>query len=90
MFFDVLLTITSSEFASKILDCVFKLSSIISFLFFACTLQFSEAFELILLPATTITSSIASNSRLDLRENYSLMVLPGYLGSKSVVDKWQN
>ncbi len=26
--------------------------------------------------------------RLDLRENYSLMVLPGYLGSKSVVDKW--
>ncbi len=26
--------------------------------------------------------------RLDLKENYSLMVLPGYLGSKSVVDKW--
>ncbi len=26
--------------------------------------------------------------RLDLRENYSLLVLPGYLGSKSVVDKW--
>ena len=26
--------------------------------------------------------------RLDLRENYGLMVLPGYLGSKSVVDKW--
>jgi hypothetical protein len=26
--------------------------------------------------------------RLDLRENYSLMVVPGYLGSKKVVDKW--
>jgi len=26
--------------------------------------------------------------RLDLRENYGLLVLPGYLGSKSVVDKW--
>lgn len=26
--------------------------------------------------------------RLDLRDNYSLMVLPGYLGSKAVVDKW--
>ncbi len=26
--------------------------------------------------------------RLDLRENYGLMVLPGYLGSKAVVDKW--
>ncbi len=31
---------------------------------------------------------IAKYDRLDLRENYSLMVLPGYLGSKSVVDKW--
>jgi hypothetical protein len=26
--------------------------------------------------------------RLDLRENYSLLVLPGYLGSKQVVEKW--
>lgn len=26
--------------------------------------------------------------KLDLRNNYSLMVLPGYLGSKKVVDKW--
>ena len=26
--------------------------------------------------------------RLDLRDNYGLMVIPGYLGSKSVVDKW--
>jgi len=31
---------------------------------------------------------ISKYDRLDLRENYSLMVLPGYLGSKSVVDKW--
>ncbi|MBX2924966.1 MAG: DUF5458 family protein [Chitinophagaceae bacterium] len=26
--------------------------------------------------------------RLDLRENYSLLVLPGYLGSNKVVEKW--
>jgi hypothetical protein len=26
--------------------------------------------------------------RLDLRDNYSLMVVPGYLGSKKVVEKW--
>lgn len=26
--------------------------------------------------------------RLDLRQNYSILVLPGYLGKKSVVDKW--
>lgn len=26
--------------------------------------------------------------RLDLRHNYSLMVVPGYLGSNKVVDKW--
>ena len=31
---------------------------------------------------------ISKYDRLDLRENYSLMVLPGYLGSKSVIDKW--
>jgi len=26
--------------------------------------------------------------RLDLRENYSLLVIPGYLGSNSVLEKW--
>jgi len=26
--------------------------------------------------------------RLDLRDNYSLMVLPGYLGSNKVIEKW--
>ncbi|WP_018620711.1 DUF5458 family protein [Spirosoma luteum] len=26
--------------------------------------------------------------RLDLRDNYSILVLPGYLGSRKVVDKW--
>lgn len=26
--------------------------------------------------------------RLDLRDNYSLMVIPGYLGSNKVVDRW--
>jgi hypothetical protein len=26
--------------------------------------------------------------RLDLRENYSLLVVPGYLGSNKVIDKW--
>ena len=26
--------------------------------------------------------------RLDLRDNYSLMVIPGYLGSNAVVEKW--
>lgn len=31
---------------------------------------------------------VSKYDRLDLRDNYSLMVLPGYLGSKSVVDKW--
>lgn len=28
------------------------------------------------------------HDRLDLRENYSLLVLPGYLGSNKVVEKW--
>jgi len=28
------------------------------------------------------------HDRLDLRENYSLMVIPGYLGSNKVVEKW--
>lgn len=31
---------------------------------------------------------VSSYDRLDLRDNYSLLVMPGYLGSKSVVDKW--
>ena len=31
---------------------------------------------------------LSAYDRLDLRDNYSLMVLPGYLGSKAVVDKW--
>ncbi|WP_067146309.1 DUF5458 family protein [Pseudotamlana agarivorans] len=36
-----------------------------------------------------IREEIVSNfDRLDLRDNYALLVLPGYLGSKSVVDKW--
>ena len=26
--------------------------------------------------------------RLDLRRNYSLLVVPGYLGSNAVLDKW--
>ena len=29
-----------------------------------------------------------SYDRLDLRDNYSLLVLPGYLGSPAAVDKW--
>ena len=31
---------------------------------------------------------VSSYDRLDLRDNYALLVLPGYLGSKAVVDKW--
>jgi hypothetical protein len=30
----------------------------------------------------------ASYDRLDLRDNYAMMVLPGYLGSNKVVEKW--
>ncbi len=30
----------------------------------------------------------ARHDRLDLRENYSLLVIPGYLGSNKVVEKW--
>ena len=30
----------------------------------------------------------AAFDRLDLRENYSLLVIPGYLGSNKVVEKW--
>ncbi|TLX71691.1 type VI secretion system contractile sheath protein TssC [Labilibacter sediminis] len=31
---------------------------------------------------------VAKYDRLDLRENYSLLVVPGYLGSNKVVEKW--
>ena len=30
----------------------------------------------------------ARHDRLDLRENYSMLVIPGYLGSNKVVEKW--
>ncbi|GAB2790127.1 DUF5458 family protein [Rhabdobacter roseus] len=36
-----------------------------------------------------VAEEFASNyDRLDLRDSYSLLVLPGYLGAKKVVDKW--
>jgi hypothetical protein len=36
-----------------------------------------------------ISEELWSNyDRLDLRDNYSILVVPGYLGSKKVVDKW--
>lgn len=36
-----------------------------------------------------INSEFRQNfDRLDLRQNYSILVLPGYLGRKSVLDKW--
>jgi hypothetical protein len=31
---------------------------------------------------------VANYDRLDLRNNYSLLVIPGYLGSNKVVEKW--
>ncbi len=42
---------------------------------------------------TTFMDAVAEEieknyDRLDLRDNYSLLVLPGYLGAKKVVDKW--
>jgi hypothetical protein len=42
---------------------------------------------------TTFIDAVASEldknyDRLDLRDNYSLLVVPGYLGSKKVVEKW--
>ena len=42
---------------------------------------------------TTFIDAVAEEfartyDRLDLRESYSLLVLPGFLGSKKVVDKW--
>ncbi|MEL6671120.1 MAG: DUF5458 family protein [Bacteroidota bacterium] len=36
-----------------------------------------------------ISEEIVQNyDRLDLRDNYSLMVIPGYMGSQKVIDKW--
>ena len=36
-----------------------------------------------------VAGELKSNyDRLDLRDNYSLMVVPGYLGSNKVVEKW--
>ncbi|WP_209405202.1 DUF5458 family protein [Pseudozobellia sp. WGM2] len=36
-----------------------------------------------------INAELTDNfDRLDLRENYSLLVIPGYLGSNKVVEKW--
>ena len=36
-----------------------------------------------------VSEELAQNyDRLDLRDNYSLLVVPGYLGSNKVVDKW--
>ncbi|HEX8657335.1 MAG TPA: type VI secretion system contractile sheath protein TssC, partial [Hymenobacter sp.] len=42
---------------------------------------------------TTFIDAVAAEmeqnyDRLDLRDNYSLLVVPGYLGSNKVVDKW--
>ncbi|MFD2721304.1 DUF5458 family protein [Hymenobacter monticola] len=42
---------------------------------------------------TTFVDAVADEleqnyDRLDLRDNYSLLVVPGYLGSNKVVDKW--
>jgi hypothetical protein len=31
---------------------------------------------------------VAGYDRLDLRDNYSILVIPGYLGSNAVVEKW--
>lgn len=34
------------------------------------------------------TELVANYDRLDLRTNYSLLVIPGYLGSNKVIEKW--
>ena len=37
----------------------------------------------------TVSAELEQNfDRLDLRDNYSLLVVPGYLGSNKVIDKW--
>jgi hypothetical protein len=53
----------------------------------------ADADQLKDLDNTTFIDAVAEEldknfDRLDLRENYSLLVVPGYLGSKKVVDKW--
>lgn len=53
----------------------------------------AEPEQLTDLDNTTFIDAVAEEfartfDRLDLRESYSLLVLPGYLGSKKVVDKW--
>ncbi|SHF23971.1 hypothetical protein SAMN05443144_106196 [Fodinibius roseus] len=38
-----------------------------------------------------VSEQLKSNyDRLDLRDNYSLLVIPGYLGSNKVLEKWAN
>ncbi|GAB4024273.1 DUF5458 family protein [Spirosoma gilvum] len=53
----------------------------------------AEPDQLTDLDNTTFIDAVAEEfartfDRLDLRDSYSLLVLPGYLGSKKVVDKW--
>ncbi|QDK80688.1 type VI secretion system contractile sheath protein TssC [Spirosoma sp. KCTC 42546] len=53
----------------------------------------AEPEQLTDLDNTTFIDAVAEEfartfDRLDLRDSYSLLVLPGYLGSKKVVDKW--
>ncbi|GAB4044079.1 DUF5458 family protein [Spirosoma litoris] len=53
----------------------------------------AEPEQLTDLDNTTYIDAVAEEfartfDRLDLRDSYSLLVLPGYLGSKKVVDKW--
>ena len=53
----------------------------------------AEPEQLTDLDNTTFIDAVAEEfarnfDRLDLRDTYSLLVLPGYLGAKKVVDKW--
>src|SRR5215831_6721011 len=34
------------------------------------------------------TELVANYDRLDLRNNYSILIIPGYLGSNKVIEKW--
>jgi len=57
------------------------------------SLMNADADQLTDLDNTTFMDTIAEEfsrnyDRLDLRDNYSLLVMPGYLGSRKVVDKW--
>ena len=39
--------------------------------------------------ADHISNELKQNfDRLDLRRNYSLLVVPGYIGSNAILDKW--